>query len=153
GRLGDLLGQVLAQPVVGHAALDGDVQVRDVLLDELDRVVLAGPDRLGEVLADLLAVDVEGGRELDVADVVAAQVHVHEAGDALGGIGVLVVVDALHERVRAVAHADDRHPHLVVLVAAAAVGRRLHVLRQVTASGKGGPTRELTLPRASCYTA
>jgi hypothetical protein len=55
GRLGDLLGEVLAEAVVGHAALDGDAQVRDVLLDELDRVVLAGPDRLGEVLADLLA--------------------------------------------------------------------------------------------------
>ena len=83
-RLGDLLGEVLAEAVVGHAALDGDAQVRDVFLDELDRVVLAGPDRLGEVLADLVRVDVERGRELDVADVVAAEVDVHEARDALG---------------------------------------------------------------------
>ena len=57
-------------------------------LGELDRVVLAGPDRLGEVLADLLRVDVERGRELDVADVVAAEVDVHEAGDLLVGVGV-----------------------------------------------------------------
>ena len=47
--------QVLAQAVVGHAALNGHAEVRHVLLDELDRVVLAGPDRLGEVLADLSA--------------------------------------------------------------------------------------------------
>jgi hypothetical protein len=39
---------------------------------ELDRVVL-GDDRLGQVEADLLGVDVEGGDELDVADVVAAE--------------------------------------------------------------------------------
>jgi hypothetical protein len=108
----------------GHAALDGDAQVRDVLLDELDRVVLAGPDRLGEVLADLVGVDVEGGRELDVPDVVAAEVHVHEAGDGLRGVGVAVVVDALHERVGAVADADDGDAHLLVLVPASAVGGR-----------------------------
>ena len=113
--------EVLAEAVVGHAALDGDAQVRDVFLDELDRVVLAGPDRLGEVLADLVRVDVEGGRELDVADVVAAEIDVHQPGHARVGIGVLVVVDALHERVRAVADADDGDPDLLVLVAAVAV--------------------------------
>ena len=94
-RLGDLLLQVLAEPVVGHAALDLDPMLRDV--GELDRVVLARPDRLGEVLADLLGVDVEGGDELDVADVVAAEVDVHQARDLLGGVGVLVVLDALDE--------------------------------------------------------
>ena len=86
---------------------------------ELDRVVLARPDRLGEVLADLLGVDVEGGDELDVADVVAAEVDVHQAGDLLGRVGVLVVLDALDEGVGAVADADDRDADLVV-----ACGRR-----------------------------
>ena len=91
-------------------------------LGELDRVVLAGPDRLAEVLADLRRVDVEGGGELDVAHVVAAEVDVHQAGDALGGVGVAVVVDALHERRGAVADADDRDAHLLGLVARGAVG-------------------------------
>ena len=119
--LGDLLLQVLAEPVVGHAALDLDAQLGDV--GELDRVVLARPDRLGEVLADLLGVDVEGGDELDVADVVAAEVDVHQARDLLVGIGVLVVLDALDEAVGAVADADDRDADLAV-VGAAAVARR-----------------------------
>ena len=110
---------------MGHAALDRDAQVRDVLLDELDRVVLAGPDRLGEVLADLVRVDVERGRELDVADVVPAEIDVHEARHARGRVGVLVVVDALHERVRAVADADDGDPDLLVLVAARTVGAQI----------------------------
>ena len=109
--------QVLAEAVVGHAALDLDADVRHV--GELDRVVLARPDRLGEVLADLLRVDVEGGDELDVADVVAAEVDVHQAGDFLGRVGVLVVLDALDEGVGAVADADDRDADLLV-----ACGRR-----------------------------
>ena len=120
GRLGDLLLEVLAEAVVRHAAVDGDVELRHV--GELDRVVLARPDRLGEVLADLLGVDVESRRELDVADVVAAEVDVHEARDVLVGVGVLVVLDALHEGVRAVADADDRHADLLGLVARCAVG-------------------------------
>src|SRR3712207_8078484 len=60
---------------------------------------------LAEVLADLVGVDVERRGELDVADVVAAEVDVHEPGDGLVGIGVLVVVHALDERGRAVADA------------------------------------------------
>ena len=116
-RLGDLLLQVLAEAVVGHAALDLDPELRH--LGELDRVVLARPDRLGEVLADLLGVDVEGGDELDVADVVAAEVDVHQAGHFLGGVGVLVVLDALDEGVGAVADADDRDPDLLVGVGGA----------------------------------
>ena len=72
-----------------------------------------GPDRLGQVLADLVGIDVEGGRELDVADVVAAEVDVHQAGHALVRVGVLVVLDALHEGGGAVAHAHDRDAHLL----------------------------------------
>jgi hypothetical protein len=120
GRLGDLLLEVLAQPVVGHAAVHGHVEVRNV--GELDRVVLTGPDRLGEVLVDFVGVDVEGGRELDVADVVATQVDVHEARDRLGGVGVAVVLDALDERGGAVAHADDGDADLLGRVAGGAVG-------------------------------
>src|SRR6185436_7564269 len=122
-RLLDPLREVLAEAVVRHAAVDRHVEVRHV--GELDRVVLAGPDRLGEVLADLLLVDVEGGRELHVADVVAAEVDVHEAGHSAVRVGVLVVLDALHERVGAVADADDGNAHLLVLVAAGAVARSL----------------------------
>jgi hypothetical protein len=121
--LRDLLLEVLAEAVVRHAALDGHAEMRDVVR-ELDRVVLARPDRLGEVLADLVGVDVERGRELDVADVIAAEVDVHQAGDGVRRVCVAVVVDALHERVRAVADADDGDADLLALVPASAVGGR-----------------------------
>ena len=49
------------------------------------RIVSFCPDQIAvaEVLADLLGVDVEGDRELDVAHVVAAEVDVHQARDDL----------------------------------------------------------------------
>ena len=75
----------------------------------------------GEVLADLVGVDVEGRHELDVADVVAAEVDVHETRDELVVGGVAVVVDALHERGGAVADADDGDADAPVLGTAVAV--------------------------------
>ena len=109
-RLLDDLAQVLADAVVGHAAMHGHVELRD--LGELHGVVLAAEDRLAQVAADLVGVDVECGRELDVRDVVAAEVDVHEAGHELAGLGVVVVVDALDEGRGAVAGADDGDAHL-----------------------------------------
>ena len=78
GRLLDGLAVVLAQTVVGVTALDGDPGGRH--LGDLDGVVLAGADGFREVGADLLAVDVKRGNELDVADVVLAELDMHEAG-------------------------------------------------------------------------
>ena len=95
GRLLDDLGDVLAEPVVRHAARHGDARLRHV--GELDRVVRVRPDRLGQLLADLVLGDVEGRGELDVADVIAAEIDVHEAGDELVGGRVLVVLDALEQ--------------------------------------------------------
>ena len=87
---GDDFGEVLAETVVGHAALDRDVQVRDI--GELDGVVGVGIDRFGEVLADFVGVDVKGGGEFDVANVVAAKIDVHEAGNELVFRGILVIL-------------------------------------------------------------
>ena len=116
---------------MGHAPVDRDAEVRHLAEDV--RVVRLGVDRLGEVLADLVRVDVERGHELDVAHVVAAELDVHEPGDGLGGIGVGVEGAALDEAARAVADADDRDAdrpsrawHRAVAVAAVrrrAVGR------------------------------
>src|SRR5262249_49335444 len=65
-------------------------------------------DRLAEVEPDLVGVDIERGDELDVAHVVAAELHVHQARHALGRVGVAVELDALHEAARAVPDAGDR---------------------------------------------
>ena len=52
--------------------------------------------------------DVECGDELDVSDVIATEIDVHDPGDRVPGLRVPVVVHALHERARAVADTDDR---------------------------------------------
>jgi DNA-binding transcriptional ArsR family regulator len=121
-RLLDDLAEVLAETVVRHPAVDRHAEVGDLLEDE--GVVRLGIDGLGEVLAHLVLVDVEGGHELDVADVVPAEVDVHQAGDLLARLRVLVVVAALHEAGRAVPDADDGDADLPVglLVAVLAVG-------------------------------
>src|SRR5215471_17723559 len=108
----DDLREVLADAVVRHPARDLDPGLRHV--GELDRVVRVGPDRVGEVEPDLALDDVECSHELDVRDVVAAEVDVHQSGDGALRLRVLVVIDALDERVGAVADADDRDAHLAV---------------------------------------
>jgi len=58
GGLGDLLGQIGAQPVMSHAPVHGHA---DPLwhIGEADCVVLAGPDGFTKVFADLFHVNVE----------------------------------------------------------------------------------------------
>src|SRR4029450_10749023 len=72
-----------------------------------DRVVLAGDDRLGQVHADLLGVHIERRDEVHVVDVVVAEGHVHETRNAVVGVGVAVVLDALDEGRGAVTYTDD----------------------------------------------
>ena len=109
--LGDDLPVVLAKAVKRVAALHGHPGGGHVR--ELDRVVLAGEDRVGEVDANLLGVHVEGGDHLDVRHVVVAEPHVHEARHAGIVSSVLVVLKALDERARAVAHPHDGDAHFI----------------------------------------
>ena len=103
-----------------HPALNLDPELGHV--GELDRVVLARPNRLGQILPDLGRVDVEGRGEDDVTNLIAAEVDVHEPRHELLRVGALVELDTLHERRGAVAHADDRYPHLVLLTEQAPAG-------------------------------
>ena len=87
------------------AALDGHTGGRDV--GDLDGVVFAGQDGVGQVNADLLAVHIEGCNELNVVDVVLAELHVHQTGNRCLGVGIPVVVDTLDQGCGAVTHTDD----------------------------------------------
>ena len=108
--LGDDLPVVLAQAVHGRTALHGHAGRRD--LGDLDRVVLAGVDGVGEIAADLLRVHVERGHDLDVADVVRPEPDMHEAGNPGAVFGVLVVLQSLHQGASAVTHPHDGDAHL-----------------------------------------
>ena len=70
-------------------------------------VVRPRMDRLGNVVADLGVRDIEGGGYLDVADMIAAEIGVHEPGDGLVSVGITVVGQPLDEGGGAVPHADE----------------------------------------------
>src|ERR1022692_37194 len=107
--LGDHLLVVLAQAVHGRAALHGDAGRRHVA--DLDGVVLARPDGVGEILPDLLRVHVERGDELDVAHVVRTELDMHQAWYPSLRVGVLVVLHTLYKGAGAVARAHDGYPN------------------------------------------
>jgi hypothetical protein len=94
-RLDDRVPVVRAQPVQGAASQHRDAGGGHV--GEADRVVGFREDRFGNVLADLLGVDVERRDDADVADVVPAELDVHQAGHAHGRVGVLVVLEPLDQ--------------------------------------------------------
>ena len=90
-----------------HAPLDLDAHLGDV--GELEGIVGLGEDGIGKILADLVLIDIEGGGEVDITDMVTAQVDVHEPWDEIHFPGLLVELDALHQGGAAVADADDSH--------------------------------------------
>src|SRR5207249_7190925 len=104
-RLDDRVAVIGPEPVQGPAAHHRDAGRGHV--GEADRVVGFGEDGFGDVLAHLLRVDVESSHDLDVTDVVPAELHMHQAGDALRRIRILVVLEPLHEGRGAVAESDD----------------------------------------------
>ncbi len=113
-RLVDGVAVVGPEAVEGRAPLHRHVQMAHG--GELDGVVVPTQDGLGQVHAHLGCVHVEGGDELDVAHVVAAQGDVHQPGHYVLGVGVAVVLHALDERAGAVAHTGDRDPYLAHFV-------------------------------------
>ena len=109
GGLLDDLGHVFADTIVGHAT--GYLDTGFLHVAEPDCIVGWRVDGISEILAHLVRVDVDGGHELYITDVVTAQVHMHKAGHLLAGLGFPVIGHALYERRGAISHADDGNSH------------------------------------------
>ena len=110
GVLDDDLGEVLAEAVVSHATLHGQVHEWDVC--ELHGVVGGREDGLRQVFANLVAVDVKGGDDVDIGNVVAPQNGVHKPGNEGVFVSLLVLVHALHQGGGAIARPDYSHVDL-----------------------------------------
>ena len=106
----DQVGNIAADAVVGHSPFHRDAQAGD--FGELDGVVRRGENGIGEVFAHLVFVDVKGGHHLDVLDAVVADPVVHHPGNLRRGGNFHILVDSLHQRGGAVAHADDGYLYL-----------------------------------------
>src|SRR5699024_3698666 len=101
------------ESVTGGPALYVHAERRHV--SDRHRVVLARCDRLGQITADLLGIHIERCGELDVADVVTAELHVHQTWHASIRFDITIVVDTLHQRRCAVSDAHNRNPNASVL--------------------------------------
>ena len=80
-----------------------DVQAIELTAQELE-------DRLGEVVPHFSACNVERGDAFDVADMVAAEIEMHQTGDRDLAGGAAVKLDPLDQRGGAIPDANDRHP-------------------------------------------
>ncbi len=80
-------------------------------------IVLFWPDQIAceRSLPTLSESMSKAADELDVPDVIAAEVDVHQARHEIGRVCVLVVLHPLDEGRGAVADADDRDPDFVAL--------------------------------------
>ena len=94
-RLFDDFSVVLGEAIKGGSALH--FNTNGVNVGEANGVVLTGPDGLGQFLTNFGRIDVKGGNEVNVADVVATKFHVHETRYELLWVGVAVVRHALNE--------------------------------------------------------
>ena len=93
---------------MGRAAADLDPGRAD--FGKALGVVGRGGKGVGEVVPDLALGDVEGGDKLDIGDVIAAEVEMHDPGDRGRAGRVPVEFDALHQGRGAVPDPDQRHP-------------------------------------------
>ena len=99
------LSKIFAKAIVGHAAEDANAEAGD--LCELNRVIRLGENGLAQIFSDFGFIDVERRCELDIADMVAAEIDVHEARDSFILFGVFIKLNTLDERRSAIADADN----------------------------------------------
>ncbi|MGA8550165.1 MAG: hypothetical protein WB678_08005 [Stellaceae bacterium] len=93
---------------MGRAAPDFDPGRAD--RGEALGIVGRGGDGLGQIPTDFSLGDVEGSDEIDIGDVIAAEVEMHDPGNGPVTGRVAVELDALHQGRGAVSDADERDP-------------------------------------------
>jgi len=113
GGLGEDLGEILAQSVMGHTADNRYVLLGNVA--EFVGIVGVRENSLREVFADLGVDHVDGRGEFYIIDVISAEVDMHQTGDAVGVFGVLVELHALNERRGAVTYAYNSNTYFFTL--------------------------------------
>src|SRR5690606_8430155 len=77
----DHVVEIFADPVERLAPLHDDTGGLDI--GKAMRVVWGGIDRLGDVLADLGAGDIESGSDFDIAHTITAEINMHQPGHGL----------------------------------------------------------------------
>ncbi len=100
---------------MGHPAGNLDVQPRHIR--KLDRVVRLGEYRFAQVLADLCIDNVKRSGKLDIANMITAQVDVHQSRHNFIVLGVLVKLHTLNQGGGAITHPNECYPDFFLLIA------------------------------------
>ena len=90
---------------MGHPTRYLDTEIGN--LGELNRVVRFRENRLSEIQSDFGAIDVEGRHKLNVVNVVAAEIYVHQSRNEILRRCVSVKLNALNKGRRAITDAND----------------------------------------------
>src|SRR6266540_6546575 len=88
-------GSVLVNPVQSRPARNRYVQLGD--FGKHSGVIRFSIDRLGHVFTDFVAVNVKRRHNLDVVNVVAAKVNVHNARDKFVILGISIIIYSLNQ--------------------------------------------------------
>src|SRR5581483_7822718 len=111
-RFMDNLGEILAQPVMGHAAIDLCPQLRH--LGETIGIVRGCKNGLADILSHLTGIYIESCGKLYVPNMIAAQIHMHQARHKFVWLRLPVILDALYKGACAVAYTYHRYAYFLI---------------------------------------
>src|SRR5258708_7527094 len=95
-----------------HAPVDLRAQLRDIA--KAIRIIWGCVNGFAEIFAHLIMVNIKGRGELNIANVISAQVHMHQAWDEIARFRFTIVMYALYQRTGTVTYAYNCNTHFLV---------------------------------------
>ena len=96
-----------------HAAIHIRAEMWDIR--ELVGIIGGREDRLTQVIPHFILININSGGELDIANMIAAEIHMHQAWDKIVGLSIPVVLYTLHQRTGTVANAYNSYTHFLTI--------------------------------------
>ena len=93
-RFGDDAREVLPQPIMCHAAVYLCIEFGNIC--KAIRIIWGSVNSLTDIFAHFILINVKSGSELDIVDVVASKIDMHQARNKILWLCLTIVMDALH---------------------------------------------------------
>src|SRR5258708_7404156 len=97
---------------MGHAPVDLCSQIWHI--GEAIGIIWSRIDRFTNIFAHLILVDIKGRAELDIANMISPQVHMHQTWDEIIRLRFTIVMHPLYQRTGAVANAYNCNTHFLL---------------------------------------
>ena len=79
---------------MGHTPYDRNIQFRYIV--KLIGIIWLCVYRLSQIFAHLILIDIKGGHEVDITDMITSQVNMHQARYELIRIRFFIVINTLY---------------------------------------------------------